>query len=262
MKALPNLFVLLLVSQALALTMPVAHAQAQAPDPKTIQREDDRDGLQLRFNFERIYRQARVYAYKSPAYTVDEVTEQNDSLADGNQIKKTQTSTRYQDKSGRVRVDYKSGFGKDRIFIGDPNINTAWLIRPERKDILRMDGVPPPTQISADYLYAPQEQEWSKQVTTALGVKEIAGVKASGTLTETFYPAGARGNEKEMVDTTEAWSSRELIASVYRRSVIAGRESVTRYENLKLGDVPDAVFTIPADYVVRKVVLDKNAIMH
>lgn len=248
------LIVALLGSQVLPGALPAAHAQGvMSPE-----REDQLDGMQLRANYQRYYRQATLYGYKLAAYSADEVSETNNPLADGNRISNKRSSTRWRDQKGRVRIAYQTEGGKDRIFIADPGAKIAWLLRPDRKDVLCMEGAPAERRIGADFLYAPPAPEWNRQVTTQLGVKDVGGVKAAGALTETFYPAGARGNEKEMIDSTESWQSRELAETVYLRSVVAGREQVTRLDNLKLGDVPDSLFAIPADYAVRKAVVDKS----
>jgi hypothetical protein len=255
MKVSTGLFTLMLASQVLPWA--IQPVQAQTVDAKAAQREDDSDGRQLKTYYQIYYRQASLYAYKIPAYSVEEVTEKNQTLADGNQLKNRQSSVRHRDQNGRIRISFKSYSGNDRIFIGDPNAKVAYLIRPNRKDILRFSGEPPATRIDAEFLYRTGAPEWNKQVMTSLGVKEFAGVKAAGMLTETYFPAGARGNEKEMVETTENWRSRELTETVYSRNFSPrDGERIVRLENLKLGDVPESLYAVPADYAIRDVVLD------
>jgi hypothetical protein len=252
MKVSTGLFSLLLVSQVLPWAIPPVHAQAQTADAQAVQREDASDGRQLQSDYDTAYRYS---GSTIPAHSVEEVTERIKTLPDGNQIKSRQSGMRYRDANGRVRFSYKTLDGKERIFIADPNVRTAWLIRPNRNDILRITGLPA-------YRYGNMARQtkaspWSRMVTTTLGVKEIAGVKAAGTLRETFYPAGAQGNEKDMVETSESWRSEELAATVYSRRVSPRmEESITRYDNLKLGDVPESMFAVPAGLAIRDIVID------
>jgi hypothetical protein len=251
MKASTSLFVLLLASQVLPWASQCAHAQTA--HPMTPQREDESDGQRMRIDYSIAY--SNAYR-KTPAYSAEEVTEKNKTLADGNQIKNRQSRMRYQDRDGRVRTDYKSYDGNERIFIADPKAKVAYLIRPDRKDILRIQGEPSMPRLSADYARIPtRAPAWNKEVTTSLGLKDFTGVTAAGTLTETFYPAGADGNEKERVETKEIWSSHQFPGYLYSRTVTPrDGEIVIRLDKLKFGDVPASLFAIPADYPVRDLV--------
>lgn len=247
MPALSLLFALHLLPWA----MQPAHAQGAAI-ALSAQREDEFDGRQMQND----YRQVYTYGYKIPAYSAEEVTETSRTLADGNQIRNSQTSLRYRDQAGRVRIAYKSLSGAERIFIADPDARVAWLLRPNRHDILRVTGVPSSPRLGGDYLAQSRAPDWNREVKTSLGVKDVAGVKAAGTLVETYYAAGARGNEKEMVETVESWRSGELALNVYwRRLSPSDGERVVRLENLKFADVPESLFAIPADQPVRDIVL-------
>jgi hypothetical protein len=253
MKISTGLFALLLASQVLPWASQPVHAQT--PDARTARLEDESDGRKLQLD----YMSAWGYAYAAiPAYSVEELTEKNQTLADGNQIKSRQSSMRYRDQDGRVRIAYKSYKGNERIFIADPRAKVAYLIRPDRKDILRVKGEPSPYRSTGDRARFPtRAPEWNKQVTTPLGLKDVGGVTATGTLTETFYPAGAKGNDKDMVETKEIWSSNQFPGYVYTRSVSPrDGEQIVRLENLKFGAVPASLFAIPADYPIRDLVLD------
>lgn len=251
MKVSASLFTLLLALQATpGMTQP-AHAQeAAAPD---LQQEDRFDAQRLQADYRRVYTSGEGW----PAYTAEEVTETSRALADGNQIRTRESGIRARDQHGRTRIAFKSYSGKERVFIADLKAGTAWLIRPERRDVLRLVGVPSASRIHGSLPGPTKAPEWSREVKTPLGIKEIGGIKAVGYLTETFFPPGARGNEKEMVETREYWHSRELTDIVYSRySTPATGERITRYDNVKLGDVPESLFAIPADYAVRDIVFD------
>jgi hypothetical protein len=255
MKATASLFSLLLAAQLLPWAIQPVHAQAA--DSGALQRDDEFDARRMRNDYERTF----MYAGRqNKGYVYEEVTETTKTLADGNQLKNKQSVTRYRDQKGRTRVDFKSPRGNERIFIGDPVTKVAYLIRPDRKDILRIKGEPPARRAISSLPVPTLAVAWSKQVTTSLGVKDVAGVQAAGTVTETYYPAGARGNEKEMVETSETWHSGDLAGVVYNRMVSPSTgEIVTHLENVKLGDVPDALFGVPSDYPIRDIRFDSAA---
>lgn len=253
MKAATALLTLLLASQALPIA--IQSVQAQTANAMSPQAEDRSDGTAMQLE----YSIANRYAYASiPAYSAEEVTDKNRTLADGNQIKSQQTGMRYRDQNGRMRRDFKSYAGKDRIFIADPRARVAYLIRPDRQDVLRIKGAAPQFTPIIDLARTPTRAPgWNKQVTTSLGLKDIDGLKAAGTLIESFYPAGAMGNEKDMVETRETWRSNQFPNYLYSRTVTPrDGETIVHLENLKFGDVPASLFAIPTDYTIRDLVLD------
>lgn len=251
MKAHARLLPILLATLALPCVIQAARAQASTAAPGKA--ADTADSHMLRNS----YAMAYLGDYKYPAYSAEEVTDTTRTLPDGNQIKSSKTGMRYRDRNGRVRYSYWLPNGPERIFIADIEARTAWLIRPDRKDVLRVTGAPSTPRYVPSVPPQTKAPDWDKEVMTSLGVKDVAGVKAVGLLTETHYPAGARGNSKDMTDTVEIWTSRELNATLYSRSVSALLgERVVHYEHLAQGDVPDAVFALPVDYDVRDVVSD------
>lgn len=252
MKAIASLFSVLIAAQLLPCALQPVHAQAT--DARTLQREDESDARRMRIDYDRAY----YYSGRNfPGYSFEEVTETTRTLADGNQIKDKQSVLRYRDQKGRMRVDFKSYGGQERIFIADPAAKVAYLIRPDRKDILRIKGEPPARRTLLESPLPTRAEAWSKQVTTSLGLKEVAGIQAAGTVTETFYPAGTRGNEKDMVETNETWRTGSIPGYVYARSVSpSGGEKIMHLENLKMGDVADTLFNVPSGYPIRDIQFD------
>jgi hypothetical protein len=251
MKTSIKLFALLFAAQVL----PWASQSALAQPITAAQREDRADGLKLQGDYRLAsFPLLSLFSRKQPAHSAEVVTETIKTLADGNQIKNKQTYARYRDENGRMKMAYKTADGKERIFIADPAAKLAYLIRPNRKDVLRLSGDASPLRAPTDRPLVSKAPDWSKVVRTSLGVKEFDGIKAAGLLNETIYPAGARGNEKEMVETMETWHSSELSDTVYMRSYSPrDGERITRVENIRLGEVPDTAFALPADYAIRDI---------
>jgi hypothetical protein len=89
----------------------------------------------------------------------------------------------------------------------------------------------------------------------SLGTKQMEGVTAIGTHTTVTVPAGANGNVKPMINTTEIWMARDLwIPLEMRMSNPFLGDSVMRLQNLSRLEPPTALFAVPADYTVREIV--------
>ena len=187
-------------------------------------------------------------AGKPLAYTYDYVTDTSIALAGGN-AQKSQTKTSYAyDKDGRSRT-VSSSFGLERIVIADPTQHAVYLVCPERKEVLRLQG-------AALDEAAPVQPPVPSGATTDLGEKVIAGVKASGTRSETTIPAGAQGNEQPLVHKSETWFSPDLATIVsMRMSMPEIGDFFMHVENLKFGDVPASTFALPEGYRILDIAL-------
>jgi hypothetical protein len=91
--------------------------------------------------------------------------------------------------------------------------------------------------------------------TESLGAKAIEGVQATGTRSTTTIPAGAIGNDKDLIITRETWYSAEL-KLVIQSTQNDPRFGQTTYSltHIEQGPPDEALFQVPADYKVDKVV--------
>jgi hypothetical protein len=88
-----------------------------------------------------------------------------------------------------------------------------------------------------------------KGETKTLGTREFDGIKAEGTMTSHTIPAGAIGNEKPIVITSERWFSPELFIVVFAKtSDPRAGETTYRITNVKRGEPSADLFKVPADY--------------
>lgn len=256
MKVFSMLFSLLVACQALPITMHAAAAQAD-DDTQAVGAEMTRaameqfDPVRLRNEYNFAVSRLKSHDGKPRAYTYDVVTDTTMALAGGNATKSQNKESHAFDKTGRSRTAWTQA-GVERIAIADPATQTAYLICPERKEILRMKNpgptVPPATQ-------APDAAQ--STASTDLGEKEIGGVKAHGSKSEITIPAGAQGNEKPLVHTTEVWFSADLATPVYMHlSMPEFGDMITRVDNLKFGDVPASTFALPEGYAIRDIAPD------
>jgi hypothetical protein len=256
MKVFSMLFSLAIACQALPVTMHAAAAQAD-DDTQAVGAEMTRaameqfDPVRLRNEYNFAAAKLKSRDGKPRAYTYDVVTETTMALAGGNATKSRSKESHAFDKTGRSRTAWTQA-GVERIAIADPATQTAYLICPERKEILRMKN-PAPTAP-----WAPEAQAAAQSTaSTDLGEKEIGGVKAHGSKSETTIPAGAQGNEKPLVHTTELWFSTDLGTPVYMNlSMPEFGNIVTHVENVKFGDVPASTFALPEGYAIRDIASD------
>lgn len=94
-------------------------------------------------------------------------------------------------------------------------------------------------------------------VTTALGSKEIDGVKVNGERTTWTVEAGKIGNEKPIVSTREVWTSPDLLLTVYSRETDPRNGDVTyKLSGMKRGEPDSNLFKVPADYEKKRIEKD------
>jgi hypothetical protein len=260
MKVFSMLFSLAIACQALPITMHAAAAQ-ESDDTNAVGAALTRAAMEqfgpvrLRNEYNVAVARLKTQDGKPRAYTYDVVTDTTVALAGGNATKSQTKESHAFDKTGRSRTAWTQA-GVERIAIADPATQTAYLICPERKEILRMKGLttamPPATQAAAQAFDAA-----SPTASTDLGEKEIGGVKAHGSKTEITIPAGAQGNDKPLVHTTELWFSTDLGTPVYMNlSMPEFGNIVTHVENVKFGDVPASTFALPEGYAIRDIAPD------
>jgi hypothetical protein len=78
---------------------------------------------------------------KNAPYSVQEVMERQQTLADGNQIVNTTTSMSYRDSQGRVRDEHRDRKGEvTTVTISDPVANMTYVLHPKDKTATRLQG--------------------------------------------------------------------------------------------------------------------------
>jgi hypothetical protein len=102
---------------------------------------------------------------------------------------------------------------------------------------------------------SPHKGSGMEPKTESLGTKTIEGVQAVGTLSKSTIPAGTIGNDKDLVITRETWYSPEL-KLVIQSTQNDPRFGQTSYslKNIQQGSPDEALFQVPADYKIDKVV--------
>jgi hypothetical protein len=187
---------------------------------------------------------------------------QQQTLADGNEINRTTTGTIARDSQGRIRRDMAlpaigpfaaaSQSAPHVVFINDVVSGTQYILDPERKIAheIRLAG-------RGKRLRMRQEIRSTNArpnvATTSLGTQTINGVEAEGTRYTRTIPAGQIGNEKPIVITTERWYSPDLQMYVLTKSTnpLSGN-SVRQLTDIQMGEPDPALFQVPSDYTIKK----------
>jgi len=185
-------------------------------------------------------------------------------LADGNQINRNSTGTFARDSQGRTRRDMTlpaigrfAASGQSSpphaIFINDVVAGTQYVLQPDQKIARQTQG----RRWNGHARGKPQGDASVTEnrpgvTTTSLGTQTINGVLAEGTRTTRTIPAGAIGNEKPIVITTERWYSPDLQTFVLiKRSDPYVGESEFQLTNIQRQEPDVSLFQVPADYTVR-----------
>jgi hypothetical protein len=214
---------------------------------------------------------------KGAPYAAQAVNEMVQTLADGNRITNTSTSTLYRDSQGRERREEASGRS---IFITDPVDGVSYTLEPHSKVARKnaksvvtvtTDGgsgggrsgttmtmtntivLDSPGGRPETFFFSNQEVSSSKvkPVVEHLGTQTIEGVSAEGTRTTVTIPAGQIGNELPIVTVTERWYSAELQVTVMNKRSDP-RTGTTTYKltNINRSEPSPTLFQVPADYTV------------
>ncbi len=194
------------------------------------------------------------------------------TLADGNVINRTTTGAIARDSQGRVRRDMTLGAigafattsqsAPHVIFINDVVSGTQYILEPNRKiahEVRLMRGgmrvrarARRAIAQSADAGQA-SGQAAGEVTTASLGTQTVNGVEAQGTRYTRTIPAGAIGNEKPIVITTERWYSPQLQMYVLTKTTDPMRgNSVRQLTNIQMGEPDASLFQVPADYTLKK----------
>jgi len=115
------------------------------------------------------------------------------------------------------------------INISDPLLGKSWGVNPDRRIAIERPG--------------------TAGLTTP---RTIEGLRVDGIRRTTTIPAGAIGNERAIVVTSDQWTSPDLKVLVLSESSDP-RTGTSSYKlvNVKRGDPPASLFQVPADFTLQ-----------
>lgn len=228
---------------------------------------------------------------KNEPYQALASTEMKQTLTDGSHINQTTTATVARDSEGRtIRIQklstigpWKSSSGSSQesgptlTSIFDPVAGNHIDYTSDRKvaHVIPMPQPPPAGAVTAmasgfaggpgspgtNVMFSVQGRAVSSNADKAddtkaesLGTKTIEGIQVTGTRNTDTIPAGAIGNDKDIVITRETWYSPDL-KLVIQSTQNDPRFGQTTYSltNIQRGEPDEALFQVPADYKVDKV---------
>lgn len=192
-------------------------------------------------------------------YSATETLSSQETLANGNQISRTQTSSVARDSEGRISTSEtitppassgKSAYTVETIF--DPVAGYRYELNSSTM-IAIQTPLPKPRTGASSTTTPPTRPANPNVTTTSLGTSTINGVAATGTqLTETI-PAGAIGNAQPIQVTRVTWVSTELMIPVEIKTSdprFGSRD--LEVTNIVQAEPSASLFTVPAGYTVKQ----------
>lgn len=210
-------------------------------------------------------------------YSADIVNESVQVLSDGNRIVHRTTSRVYRDVEGRTRRETDRPNRTPEVIVTDPVSARSWTLDLDTK-VARERPMPRFLQGAVNrggqlealtvmlngqltsfvarggnggfIVGGPNDQTAEEKLTQ----KTIEGLRVDGTRRTTTIAAGAIGNERPIVVTSEQWTSPELKVQVLSESNDP-RTGTSTYKlvNVKRADPPASLFQVPADFTVTAV---------
>lgn len=188
-------------------------------------------------------------------YSATETVTSQQTLAGGNQISRTHTSTVARDSQGRISTSEtvtppassgKAAYTEQTIF--DPVSGYRYMLNSSTM-IAIQETLPPPRTGSGT---PPARPTPPNETTTSLGTAVVNGVPATGTqITETI-PAGAIGNTQPIQSVRVTWVSTALQVPVQIKTSDP-RFGATDMEltNIAQTEPNGSLFVVPAGYTVK-----------
>jgi hypothetical protein len=196
------------------------------------------------------------------------VTEETQTLADGNTINRKVQSSVYRDSQGRTRRETTfSGVGaattsttKTAVMIHDPVAGTAFVLHSDTKVAEQLPARKPNANTTSGTNTPEARFEAHIQAEIAngtlkkedLGTQTINGVTAQGTRYIRTIPAGQIGNTTAITVTNEQWYSPDLqvVVKSTRSDPRMGTVTYT-LTNIQRTEPAASLFTVPTDYTVK-----------
>jgi hypothetical protein len=233
---------------------------------------------------------ANAEVIKNRPYQAQAVTEIKQTLANGSHIVQTTTATVARDGEGRtVRMqklsvigpwksssDSSSGDGPTLTSIFDPVTKTHIDYTSDSgiAHVMALPTLPPGAVVASGFAVSsagamsgggpvvvsvqghallPQTSSPVEAKTESLGTRTIEAVQVDGTRATTTIPAGAIGNDKDLVITRDTWYSPDLQVVVLSTQDDP-RFGQTTYSltNIERSEPDESLFQVPSGYKIEK----------
>jgi len=205
-------------------------------------------------------------------YSALEVTEETQTLANGNVLTHKTQANVYRDSSGRVRTERTVPAGRPApgqpsaqaqtgtrtmVTIHDPVAGVHTELDTTAKTARQMT-LPNFQSRNGNFPGRPgrganRGSSDPNVVTTDLGMQTINGVQATGTRVTRTIPAGQIGNAQAIQIVTETWRSPDLQIPVMTKRIDPIHGNVTtQLTNIARAEPDPSLFQVPSDYTVSR----------
>jgi hypothetical protein len=208
-------------------------------------------------------------------YSAEVVTDSTQTLGDGNRIVRHTLARVYRDSDGRTRRQVDRPDGTSEISIHDPIAHMSWILDTGRHTARQLQGAAVLALNDAARALEPARRT-TQQVTVfvngqpqtvAIGLpseeprdqpteehlvrRTMEGLQVEGVRRTQMIAAGAIGNERPIVVTTEEWTSPNLKVLVFSEHTDP-RTGISTYKlvNVSRAEPSPSLFEVPADYTV------------
>lgn len=192
-------------------------------------------------------------------YSATETLSTQETLANGNQISRTQTSTVARDSEGRISTSEtitpaassgKAAYTIETIF--DPVAGYRYELNSSTM-IAIQTPLPKPRTSSSSTTTPPTRPTNPNVTTSSLGTSTINGVPATGTQVTDTIPAGAIGNAQAIQVVRVTWVSTELKIPVEIKTAdprFGSRD--LEVTNIVEAEPSASLFTVPSGYTIKQ----------
>lgn len=215
---------------------------------------------------------ALEHTVKGAPYSADTVTENAQTLADGNRIARKVTGRVYRDSDGRIRREEDHADGTVSISIIDPVTNVSYRLDPQQhvawksapeigfSIMTKVEEANTRQRGSGMVTVSPADPSGHVSVSVHTGGNEpplekktIDGIAVEGRKTTATIPAGQIGNDLPITITSEEWRSPDLqILILTRYSDPRMGDSTYRVTNVVRAEPDPSLFQVPPGYTIRE----------
>lgn len=197
---------------------------------------------------------------KNAPYSAESSSISIQTLFDGNKITSKFLSKVFRDSEGRTRTEQimsedeaKSSYSQMRetITISDPVAGFNYYLNPVAKTARKVELKPYKPFTSSGVIDAKAKTPDYKFSNSTLPETTIEGLLCTGMKTTNTTPAGAIGNEREIVMIMESWYSKDLKITVLSKTIDPRMgDRTTELKNIKQGEPDKSLFEVPKDYTI------------
>ena len=210
---------------------------------------------------------------KGAPYSAEVVNESSQTLSDGNRILRRTTTRVFRDNEGRTRRETDRTVGHQSITISDPVAGSSWMLDADSRTARQVPLAPRLYTASVDQGLAVFRLNGMNEIVTfspfgttapggvrmfeadaqhteeRLSPRTIEGLRVEGVRKTQTIAAGAIGNERPIVVTTEEWTSPDLKVLVLSEHSDP-RIGTTTYKlvGVSRAEPAAALFQVPSDY--------------